>query len=138
MQQALIEQLKSLTAAERISQGRKLREEMISLLNQRIAEVQRERIEMNAQYDEEIANLQAELAGFGASQLRSPSDSGVKAYNYLKEHAGMRFQAGDLMRAIRSEGVVAAIVLGPFLEDGRIHFDGEKRGRVYWVEPTSI
>jgi hypothetical protein len=134
MSSPIVEQLKALPVAERMQQTRKIREEMIGYLNERISELQRERIEMDSQYDEAIAEIQAELIGYGAANVRPPSDAGIKAYNYLKEHAGERIQSGDLMRAIRCEGAVAAIVLAPFVEDRRVQIAGEKKGRVYWVE----
>jgi hypothetical protein len=138
MSRDIREQLNQMPATERLAHVRAVQEALVNEIKEKIAMLQRERCEMNAQYEEEIGGLSIELSNLGLRHENSrPSDVGSKAFNFLREKAGERIQAGALMKAIRHEGAVASIVLAPYIETGRVKFEFESRARRYWVEPDN-
>jgi hypothetical protein len=122
---------------ERLDQLRSWRDSMRETLEKKIAEVRKEREEMVAQYDEELAILSSELQTLGVNiEMDMPGDVAVKAYNFLREHPGEWFTSARLMESIRCVGAVASLVLRPFTVSGKIQITGEGRGTRYSVEAT--
>jgi hypothetical protein len=88
---------------------------------------------MIEQYNNDIASLENELDACGTKAPSNlPSEIAVRAFNFLRESAGVKFSSQELMSSIRCSGAVASIVLRPFLDDGRIKKEGEYRAIRYF------
>jgi hypothetical protein len=124
--------------SERVSQTRKLLNEHVDTLKKLVAAKKAERDELIALCDEEIAGLEVELSAFGVkSQAERPSDTTIRAYNFLKENAGQEFGGTEIMKAIHAEGAVASIVLAPMSQSGKVTKIGMYKGCKYLVEHLS-
>jgi len=117
---------------ERIRQVREWRSETTELLRKKIEQLQLERAQMIASYDEEIAKYEMELKSLGSeAQTERPTEVGIKAYNYLLENESKSFSSSEIMSAIRCVGAVASVVLRPFIEQGKVRTEGGGRATRY-------
>ena len=115
------EQFENLSLSERLQKTLAVREQIVDLLKKKIDQLNKERDEMVAEYEEEIGSVRSQLSCLGAgTDPYQPTDISIKAYNYLREHAGEWIQAGVLMEAIRCKGAFARVVLAAFIQNGKV------------------
>lgn len=111
-----------------------LRQECIAELQAKIAQLFKERAEMNARYEKEIAELQQELRRWGGDPKRAQLDEGLRLYEFLSANPGKSFSGSELRKRIDIHGA-PGVVLASFVQSGRVRKTGRNRATRYEFAP---